>query len=414
MDDLNIFNCSDHKNGYYEDVLTRNFLILLKNIPQVQTVFFETIRSKMADVKIQIPSIATGLLLPTEFYTQTDSGDKIFDDLAEASVLSVLISDDEYKAKHNITNSDRHARYDGVIFCDPSWVFIIENKPYVGNVWEGQLNPNLKKYATLVEKPCCLSWRDIISLLNRLLYNKALNRIETVLTEDFLEYVDKYYDWLNPYNKFSICKDNEYLLRRRCCAIMNELGEVKYHKGWKYYIDSGKNVIKQIALDVGKAENGWKIELFLYIGNTMNSAREAYTTLNYEKLVDLLKQDYSFSIDSEFHFAKASDNIFWCEVQCSPFDYVKYWMRNSNIRQIHRGDFENYFNRLVDEKIFSEDGRGAFNEKIIGKGYQKLNVCPGFLIKYTWDSSQAIKLDDDSRFVESFKKKLKMVFGLFN
>ncbi len=68
MDDLNIFNYFDHKNGYYEDVLTRNFLILLKNIPQVQTGFFETIRSKMADKKIQIPSIATGMLLPTEFY----------------------------------------------------------------------------------------------------------------------------------------------------------------------------------------------------------------------------------------------------------------------------------------------------------------------------------------------------------
>ena len=49
MDHLNLFAPFESKDDSHEDVLTRNFLILVKNIPLVQVGFFELIRETLRD-----------------------------------------------------------------------------------------------------------------------------------------------------------------------------------------------------------------------------------------------------------------------------------------------------------------------------------------------------------------------------
>ena len=125
MDRLNVFNVYKDKELNHEDVLTRSFLILLKNISAVQAAFFELIRNKMPDIGLE--SFALGKLSISEIYTQTTSNG-LLKGKQEYKILSVVISDDEYSNSHVVQESSRNARYDGVVICDPSWIFIIENK----------------------------------------------------------------------------------------------------------------------------------------------------------------------------------------------------------------------------------------------------------------------------------------------
>ena len=259
MDRLNLFNFYKDKEQNHEDVLTRNFLVLLKNIPVLQIGFFEMIREKTTNCIF--PSIARGELNVIEVHTQTTNGDSFFNQDCEANVLSILISDDEFRTDHCVKPSERAARYDGVIRCDPSWLFIVENKPSASNVWENQLDPSKEDVEgkNLIKDPCCLSWRDVIKLMNCILKNESVSGLERVFIEDFLEYVNDSFCWLNPYNKLSLCSGDKNLIDKRCEAILSECfhKEINFHKGWKKYVDTASEdgIVKQVALDLESENN---------------------------------------------------------------------------------------------------------------------------------------------------------------
>lgn len=419
IDHLNIFNSYKNKSNNHEDELTRSFLVILKNIPIVQVMFFEMIRREMAEFNID--SIANGDLGVEEVYTQLSSSNKIFKSnlLEGRTLLSIIISDDKLKSLAKVQNDNRQARYDGVILCNPSWLFIIENKPSKDNIWLRQLNPSIPDDidVSIIDKPCCLSWRKIIKGLNSIIQNKMVWGLERTMIEDFIEYVDNEYSWINPYTTFGVCKDDLYLLNRRCisvmacCDIKGVSTEVKYHRGWKYYVESGKNTIKKIALDANKAVSGWTIDLWMYAGDTMNSARETFEKLDIDKLLHL--QDQGFEVSNNFHISYRSSNLLWFEGNLSVEDYLKFWKKEyKSLRQVKREEFNKLFNNLEKNQIIVPEDRSIIQEKILNKNYDKLNICPGFLLKYSWDSKTAITLDKCNKFVEDFNKKVITAFSV--
>lgn len=414
MNHLNLFHPFEGRELHHEDVLTRNFLLLLKNIPLVQVGFFEMIRDYLSSKGIPLESIAKGDLKLSEIYTQVDSNDKLFNNLSDVTMLSIVISDDAFEANHTVVHSDRHARYDGVVFCSPSWVFIIENKPSVVNIWEDQLNPNISGSPDihLIKEPCALSWRDILSFLNALLSGNLLTPLESSMVNDFIEYVDENYSWLNPYQSFVLCKSNKYLLDRRCCAILKSYRNdlvVKYRKGWKHYIDIGDSCVQNIALDSSFDDTGcWSINLWMYTGNVMRSARATYAQLNVDRLLELAKNDPHLQISSDLHFSFRSSNLFWPTCSVDIQTYLQYW-KGQNLRQIKRDEFESYFRTLIKDGIVDPDDYDRFYEQIISKSYPTLNICPGFLIKYTWNQREAIALDNNKTFDATFRNTVNTI-----
>ncbi len=419
MNHLNIFNAYKNKSNNHEDELTRSFLILVKNIPMVQVMFFEIIRKEMPEESIS--SIAGGDLSVEEVYTQlSDTNDIFSSGLVDGRTLvSIIISDDKFEGEANVQNEDRKARYDGVALCNPSWIFIIENKPSKENIWTRQFNPNIPENVdvTIVDKPCCLSWRGILSGLNALIQNNMVRGIEQILIEDFIEYVDNEYAWLNPYTTFEVCKGNTYLLDKRCIsAISNFLikgkrAEVKYHRGWKHYIESGRNTVKQIALDSSKNGEEWSITVWLHAGDTMSAARESFENIDIDKLLELKAQ--GFKIETNFHIAYRSSNLLWFDGGLSLEEYLSYWKKEyKNLRQIKRPEFLSYFNELESNGMIPAQDRSTIQEKIINKNYPNLNICPGLTMTYTWDSKTAISLDKSGKFDEDFTKKVTDAFNV--
>lgn len=417
MDHLNIFNAYKNKSNNHEDELTRSFLILLKNIPIVQMLFFEMVRNEMPNIELE--SITTGDLAVEEVFTQLSNSNNLFnsDILDGRTLVSVIISDDKFETKEKVTNDDRNAVYDGVVTCDPSWIFIIENKPSKENIWVGQLNPNISKDRdiNIIEKPCCLSWRDIIAVLNTQVEKGMFSGFELIAVEDFIEYVDNEYTWINPYTSFGVCKENIYLLNKRCinimgnCLINEDKKEVKYHRGWKHYIESGVNTVKQIALDANKSENGFTIDLWLHAGDTMSAAKETFNKLDIVKLLEL--KNMGFKLSSNFHVSYRSSNLLWFEGLLSFEDYIKFWKKEYvNLKQIKKENFVEYFKYLEDNNLIQKEDRNIIQENILDKRYDKLNICPGISIKYSWDGQTAMRLDKTNEFEQDFYNKLIAAF----
>lgn len=414
-----MFNAYKSKSNAHEDELTRSFLILIKNIPMLQMIFFDMIKNEMREDDLS--SIICDDLFVESVFTQLSNNNEVFTTgiLDGRSLISVIISDDKLESSEPIKNSDRKARYDGVIFCKPGWVFIIENKPSRNNIWLGQLNPNMNnREISIIQKPCCLSWRKIITRINLLIANDMIYGVEKALTEDFIEYVDEKYKVINPYTNFSVCKDDKYLLDKRCILAMNSLkvnsvtNNVLYHKGYKYYVPSGKSTIKEIALDSTFNGTDWSIDLWMYVGDSMNSARESFKKLNINKLNKL--RTNGFTISKNFHVSYRSCNLLWFTGGLSTEEYLTYWIQNiGNLRQAKRIEFESIFLDLEKSKLILDTDQTILKEKILSKNYDKLNICPGFLIKYTWSSQKAINLDFANSFDADFIDKVNQVFEIF-
>lgn len=417
LDHLNIFNSYKNKENHHEDELTRIFLTLVKNIPAVQMLFFELIRKELSNLPSdeQIPSISLGELVVQSVHTQVGNSNAMFSELEDYKVVSVVISDDRLNDTSSINNTDRNARYDGVIFANPGWLFIIENKPLRYNIWLDQLNPSLKVGAQIIKQPCALSWRDVIERLNTLIINGILTGLELQLVEDFLEFVDEEFSYINPYTQFGVCKGNSYLLNKRCVDLLNqfiidgEQAEVNYHRGWKHYANSNRKTVKQIAMDAQVDGEDWKVTLFLYAGDTMASAKYTFSQLQYEKLMKL--KEHGFSLWPNFHLSFRSSNLFWANGKITFEAYVDYWLKNaSNLKQIKRDQFNEHFSEFEKVGLTSEEDRSIMKEKLLDKNYQTLNICPGMGITYTWSSKDAIELDKRQQFLPDLKEKIRLAF----
>ena len=423
MDHLNLFLPFADKDASHEDVLTRNFLFMIKAVPTARMMFASLIQVKTKACGEQASTLLPASFEIKEVYTQVDSGNGLFSRVGDSVLLSSLISDDAFENDCRVEFSDRHARYDGVLVCTPNLWIIIENKPSVGNVWEGQLNLNLEgngKKEKLIRRPCCLSWRDIVSGFNRLLVQNGLNETEKMLLDDFLMYIDEEYPALNPFDRLDMCKGVVPLMDKRCRRIMEELWHQKtqHHKGWKWYVPSSNSMIKEIALASESEDNEWCVRLYMHFGVTQSAARKLYANINENRLGSLLS-DPHMSACGAFHYAVRSDNVFFPNGMSSTdvLEYVKYWkQRNAGgqIHQINQNHFLSYHRQLISDKIVSATSITGFQSKILAKGYQRLNVCPELQICYTWSKEEAITLDKNDRLVDAVAEKVRAIMSIFS
>lgn len=406
---LNIFNSFKNKANYHEDELTRVFLVTIKNITLAQIAFIDMIRDEMLNTGCMqvIPSLTEINSKVISVETQISNSNQLFQAMTGRRLVSIIISDDKLFTERNISKSERNAIYDGVIVYDPSWLLIIENKPDVSNVWLEQLNPNIPNEIEIEKIPVTLSWRKIIERFSSLIEKNMLSGLERNIMNDFLEFIDTEFPQLNPFSKLSICKDNQYLLNKRCIAIMEQInmGEVKYHIGWKDYICVNMDSIKQIALSSNFENEEWNIWLEMHPGDTMNQARCFYRNLNSSKFLGLKSKGWDLS--PNMHFSFRASNLVWTNTNISIENYVRYWEDNvDSLGQVCNTEFTEYFKRLESEGMLSTEDWDLLNKNIINTNMQRINVCPGMNIFYWWTKKEATELDNGTKFIDIVKHKI--------
>lgn len=411
---LNFFYPYESKKPWHEDQLTRAFLVVLTYVPLAQSAFIEQIREAQRDQKVDrehlVPPYHTqkgGIrLIETQVNKVTpDQGE----DGAER-LLSLLITDKSWKATKPVAKSQRGARYDGVLQFG-SFVMTLENKPYSEKVWEDQLHPAMDEDSdiTIVEKPVVLLWPDIILTLRHLLVNGSLEVSQARLVDDFLQYVQDQFEYLNPFAKLSECEGSKLLIRKRLRALLAEIEEEvtgsnstgSYSGG---FVTLSNESIRRLCLWLEDLDGEPCIVLGLFPGDTMNQARAFFREdkVDRDKFLALGDEQWTgdWQVEQNLHFQfMRSHEHHVHEMKLNLAEYFDLWHSGKlSIHQAKRGKdgFKKTYDLLLGHGLITEKDVHTLEKKFANR--QTMNICPGFAVKTWWDLDEAASLDDEGKF----------------
>jgi hypothetical protein len=409
LERLNYFNQYNSKESHHEDVLTRAYLILLKHSFHVLALFIDYCKTKHhPDVAKSEETLALAKLIENGWGVQTQKGNPAIE---SDWLLSILITDINIASSvKEVQAADRRAVYDGMINFGNRMTFIIENKPRSQNVWFGQLSPSLENLSVetkIYSRPVILEWKEIIKHLNLLLSTPTLTGSEKMLVEDFLEFIDVNFSFLNPFDNLSLCKGNYELIQRRILnllkLIVKDENMVQKHRGWGYYIQTPYAQIREIGLILNTNEP-WQLELSLYFGATQTQARTLYTQdIQLEKI-----DSEEWNVRSNFHVAYQSSNLVWFE-GCKPERFIEFWREHvSEIYQNKKADVRSYIDWLYKEGILIKNQKTEeqLQSKFFNTAMPNLNICPELEFIYDIKGSKAEVLDKDGKMEELLTHKI--------
>lgn len=409
MSHLDYFEPYLSKKPWHEDQLTRTFLVVLRLVPLAHTAFLDMVREYQSTKgRQQIPPLSGISANLVSMETQVEKVSQ-----TSGTLVSIVMTDEHWTPARAVQPSQRGARYDGVICYEPDWILVIENKPSSSNIWEEQLSPNLAEGSEIVVDPVppvVLVWNEVIERLSSLLQRKLMQGTEALLVDDFLRFIDQHFTYLNPYTSLAICKNDEYLLQRRCLALIEEIAphRVEHHRGWKDYIKLLSGPVREIVLypKMDKARE-WKIVLLMAVGDTLRQAREFFDHVDRDAFLAL--QSNGWGVEPNMHFSFMATNLVWATTELALEEYFDFWhSKKREIDQIKRGSagFDADFQELLSLRLISQPDLAALTEKFTSTKRNSINICPGFEVSFAWEKKQAEQLDSEGRFTETVRSRI--------
>ncbi len=421
MSHINYFEPYESKSAYHEDQLTRAFMVVLRYVPSALLIFYDSVvntinkRASEKNKRVELPSISQIDLSNLNFETQTQNIDETF---KSNKIISVLITDETFDIQKPVSKSERTARYDGVIYFSSDAAIIIENKPSNYNVWEEQLSPSVKSLPEdieIIEIAAILEWKKIIKDLNNLIKNNLIGKAEKEIVADFLDFVDKHFPLLNPYDNFSDCKDNIELMHRRIKNLLKKTvakqeDDVEYHTGWScYYLKTPFPEIWMIGFPIKEKENDWTFRIELWFGDTLSQSRELYKSkINYDKIISLEKNGWGYS--PNFHISFMQKHLVWFDTpNKSKKDYINYWIKNiSDIKQYSKVELNALLEKLLKNQIveIGDEDKAEIKNKITDTNRTNFYISPGFGLTYSFKSNEVKELDSKNKLSDEIKNKI--------
>lgn len=410
MDRLNCFSPYTSKAPWHEDQLTRAFLVLVRFSPIVHASFLDLVRERQEQrgATLQIPPLSALSNQTFSIQTQRRSVSQL-----TGTAISVLMTDEHWTPEHAIGETDRVPVYDGLLYYDPDWILVIENKPWSKDVWESQLNLRLQTdHAIKVDpKLVDLRWADVIYRINGLLERNLVRGAEAEMVHDFVEFVGTHFAYLNPYTSLTVCGGSDMLIRKRCTVILEELdiGPVEYHRGWNYVAKLSNGAARQVWLYLESQES--KIVLGMAPGDTLNQAKEFFDTVDRDMFLNL--RDEGWTILPNLHFSFGPRHLFWPNGPIGLKDYFAFWAdRPSLFGQIKRSDgFDKAFDRMLGEELVAESDRDLWDQKVVNTKRQSVYVCPGFDVSTTWTLADAEALDHGDKLRSLIDEKIRQAMS---
>ena len=410
MERLNYFNPYQDKGAWHEDQLTRAFLVVVRMVPLALAGFLDLIRDQQVvrGSELKLPASTELLTSDVEIETQKNSISQ-----TTGRLISIMMTDEDWKPEKDVVASDRGARYDGVLSFDPSWIVVIENKPSSQNIWEEQVHPNVPEGCEIeIDKVAVvLQWRNVILRLTALIAADILHGAERMIVDDFLQFVDEHFSRLNPYGTFGKCRNSVLLLERRCGSILEAVapGRVAWGSQWgTNYILLNQPAPAKICWMCPDAD-GSRIEAAIYPGDTMSQARALFAHLHRQGIDRLLAlRDRGWDIVPNFHYGFIRSGFgHGVKTRLSIEEYIRYWMEHSTeIVQVSL--LEQTFAKALQEFV----GSGMMDENDVGRVVAALpsptaknfNVIPGLALTFEWPLSKAVEIDRHGGMVEEFKR----------
>jgi hypothetical protein len=420
MSHLNYFEPYQSKKKWHEDQLTRAFMVVLRFSPSALLLFYDYACNCCRDLatkkntSIELPALSTLDLNNIAFDCQISDLSKIISN----RLLSVLITDEEFAPTTDVANCDRGCRYDGVVSFSTDITFIIENKPKSYNVWEQQLSPNLGEShdVEIIPVASILEWKEIVKLLNALKRLSSVSGAEKIIIDDFLDFVDRNFSYLNPYDNFALCKNDQSLLNRRIKNILEALVTnkeiVRHHGSWANCIETNLDELRLIGLVLNYPEENkeWKLELSFHYGDTMNQAREVYKrNIDYKKISDMTAKGWVYM--PNFHISHIQTHLQWFSTPVDSKEaYYRAWQQKyaKRMKQYDKKGLLSFLEELREEKliILEDDDRSGLKDEVEETNRNNFNVCPGFSLIYSYSASRATELDVKKELLPEIKSRM--------
>lgn len=422
MSNLNYFMPYRRAEGHHENPLTRAFLTAMRFSPALLFSFYQMVRDALETKAAarenleRLPRLHELTLSDVQLATQK----KHLEQEVEA-LVSVLITDDREAFDQPIIPVERDAVYDGIISFGHQVTLFVENKLRVGQVWHGQLCPStsdVRPGTHLMPRAAVLSWRDLIDVINGLIANPAIGGTERMVLEDLRSYINIYHGHLNPYRQFGLCRGNHELLLARIQVVLKDVSaedRVHYHTGWGYYIAvEGQPGIDRVALILQDAGEGdWKLELFIGFADTVNQARGFFALDVDLNGVDRLRAR-NWVVSGNFHLSHMQRHLYWYPTDPDRVkDYLLHWKAHpDNIAQWQKDDLPAFLQDLFTRKVIDDNDemRTAYNRYVQDTNRTRINVGPGFVLRYFWSSKDAMALDAQGRFITELAAKIREGF----
>lgn len=422
MKHLNYFE--PYSEGDKENNLTRAFLVVLRHSPAALLLFYDLVlqsfKNNHNSNKSETGPPSTSGIELGDVKLGTQVGD--LEEYDSNNFLSVLLTDDaELDIDKEIVESSRNAIYDGVVAFLPLLTLVIENKPRSSDVWRGQLNPNLEgTEGELLKTPSVVEWSEIIHGLNELTDHPSVGGSEKLLIQDFMEFVNSRFNYLNPYDRWFRCKNEEELLERRIKTILEEIvtdpESIGKQRNWYHYISTGLGELKRIGLGLIETNNKYGLSVTAHFGDTMSQSRKLYenTDFTLEEIRDLEAKGWSYEPD--FTVMHISRHIVEFETPKDKEEfYFTYWREHLDLlKQRSRKKLRTLLEEAEKKGLIQidEEKKEELDEKIYKTGRRdNLNICPGIHLHYDFSPEEANRLDDKGVLEEEIRKRILEVVG---
>jgi hypothetical protein len=230
-----------------------------------------------------------------------------------------------------------------------------------------------------------------------------------MLVDDFLRFVDDHFSYLNPYTSLDICKDDAYLIRRRCSSILGEIAPelVKYHHGWADAIHLPSGPAQRIVLSPTGEGSEWSIELCMFPAVTVTQARLFYDQVRRDEFLGLA-QLKGWGLKPNLNFAFMGRYLAGAQTRLAVEEYLDYWLaRKAQIGRLARGvtGFE-MFSQLLSDGLISDDDLPKLHEISTNTQRQWVDLGPGFELRYSWRKPLAYERDKARAFAPEVKQRI--------
>ena len=413
MEKLNVFHGYLHCQPGTENRLTWALMNLIRMSPLVRASFLDLVRERQ---ERPVPSLTT--LRECDCVVQTQVRTLV---AKEGALVAIGITAEGDKVDAKIQPTDREAVYDGVVtFMAPerrqhqqaSLTLTVESKrgPAVGS---RQLMPSKsslgQRKIEVYPQAVVLAWRDIFGTLSDLDSRGLLGPAERVLVRDFVDYVAKNHENLNPFDHFAVCRDNLHLLNRRCEAILREIDpQEAWHRSTPI-IAVEFPAFKQIWMEANKGEGLWEIKLNFAPGDTMVQAREFWGKVDAKRLLDL--EDQGWLLKPNMHFSFIATHLHWAYTELAVNEYIELWKSDTmQIRTLYpddSGDYLHNWDSLFAQKLICSEDVKRLQVVSTDTSRNRISMSPGLSVSYSWSAEQAVQLDRDGTFVGEVRERIR-------
>ncbi|MEI6502762.1 MAG: hypothetical protein WCP21_17270 [Armatimonadota bacterium] len=400
-DTLNFFDPNPDIPAYYENQLTRAFLVVLRLSPAAHLAWLSLVAPERKLYQLS---------RPWEFDTQRWRVFETTPDVAEpVEGISVLQAADAEGLTGPVAMTDRAQVLDGIVRYGDELVIVVETK--LG----GRVCSDQAQYLNVHGSPVrfaadirTVSWRQLLAAWYDLVEKEVATGVERAIIVDFLDYVERHFQNLGPFATIGRCKGNGFRITRRLEAVLDEIAGGASTKSWLEL--PGRVTVSRAILQL--EEPGQRIRLGLYPADTLTQAKRFYERTNAVDGVLSLRQS-GWEVRPNFHFGFMASGLVWTTTEAPVEEYVDYWGAEAqSTRQVERKDWEELWEELLCRRFATQDNKAQFDQDFTNAKRPTATPRPGLACHYYWSLAEVEKLDDAGRFVTAVAEQVNACLGM--